>query len=576
MRLTSNWSTKSPGNQPAATSMSPPFNEARQLQQLFESQLDTIERVVAYTRTRHHLPKSEADDFASYVKLRLIEGDYAILRQFSGRSSLHTYLTIVVQRMLVDYQIGIWGKWRPSAEARRAGPVAILLERLLSRDGHSLGEACEILLTNHKVEASRAELTRLAERLPVRVRRHFETDDELDQLPGQLPSAEHQAMADESEQLVALVSRLLREALDGLADRDRLILKLRFQDGCKAAEIAALIGTSERSIYKRVNGLLKSLRTRMEAHGVDKEQLSRFLNDPHLCIESPQSIWDFPEIVRLCRREDSVEVMPSGYPDGVGACPPADLLAAYCDGVAGIAERRSVEAHLAECSTCRSVVMETARYLHVALAADAAAPRLWQRRWVVTSAAAVVLLAAGMLLFGELHRRSRPDNSGLAELNALAVALAAEPVRPVEGRISISGSYAPPPSPERGGPREPSPEVRIAAAEIEKLRTIERQRRGARRALGLAYLATGRLDKAVAALQTATADGGVDGRFQTDLSAAYIARAAWAIMLTSGARPSRRPKARHCRRPDLRCGLLQPCLGARRSALARTGRGRLG
>ena len=90
---------------------------------LFLSQLDVIERVISFVCVRHHLPGSDADDFGSHVKLRLIESDYAILKKFEGRSSLRTYLTVVIQRLFLDYRISAWGKWRPSAEAKRAASL---------------------------------------------------------------------------------------------------------------------------------------------------------------------------------------------------------------------------------------------------------------------------------------------------------------------------------------------------------------------------------------------------------------------------------------------------------------------
>ena len=105
--------------------------------------------MISFVSSRHHLPGSEADDFGSHVKLKLIEDDYAILRKFEGRSNLRTYLTVVIQRLFLDYRIKAWGKWRPSAEAKRSGPVAILLERLTQRDGYGLEEAVELMKTNH-------------------------------------------------------------------------------------------------------------------------------------------------------------------------------------------------------------------------------------------------------------------------------------------------------------------------------------------------------------------------------------------------------------------------------------------
>ena len=140
---------------------------------LFLSQLAVIERVISFVSSRHHLPGVDADDFGAHVKLKLIEDDYAVLKKFEGRSSLRTYLTVVIQRLFLDYRIAAWGKWRPSAEATRGGEIAILLERLTSRDGYSFDEACELLETNHQVTLPRAELEAMAGRLPGRTAAAF-------------------------------------------------------------------------------------------------------------------------------------------------------------------------------------------------------------------------------------------------------------------------------------------------------------------------------------------------------------------------------------------------------------------
>ena len=42
----------------------------------------------------------EAEEFGSEVKLRLVENDYEAFRRFQQRSTLRTYLTIVIQRII--------------------------------------------------------------------------------------------------------------------------------------------------------------------------------------------------------------------------------------------------------------------------------------------------------------------------------------------------------------------------------------------------------------------------------------------------------------------------------------------
>src|SRR5205085_8638364 len=86
---------------------------------LLEANLDLIERVIRFTARRQRLDETDAEDFASIVKLKLIENDYAVIRKFEGRSNFSTFITVVVQRMLLDYRIHYWGKWHASAEAKR-------------------------------------------------------------------------------------------------------------------------------------------------------------------------------------------------------------------------------------------------------------------------------------------------------------------------------------------------------------------------------------------------------------------------------------------------------------------------
>src|SRR5438874_7414588 len=138
---------------------------------LLEANLDLIERVIRFTARRQRLDESESEEFASIVKLKLVENDYAIIRKFEGRSHLATFVTIVVQRMLLDYRIHHWGKWHASAEAKRVGGPAVELEQLLHRDGRSLDEALAILRRNDEsltIESLRAIASRFPARKPRR------------------------------------------------------------------------------------------------------------------------------------------------------------------------------------------------------------------------------------------------------------------------------------------------------------------------------------------------------------------------------------------------------------------------
>lgn len=252
---------------------------------VFVSQLDVIERVIAFTCRRHRLSSTEADDFASHVKLRLIENDYAILRRFQGRSSVRTYLTVVIQRLFLDYRVKAWGKWRPSAEARRRGPVAVLLERLIVREGHSFEEAYELLKTNHGVEEERAALERLASRFPERTKRRFEADDALADLPSPERPPDAAVAERDSQQAAERLSKALGALMSSLETQDRLVLAMRFEDGRTVAEIAATLRLDQKRLYRRVDKLLRDLRAGLEAAGLDAATVADVLESPAATVE---------------------------------------------------------------------------------------------------------------------------------------------------------------------------------------------------------------------------------------------------------------------------------------------------
>ena len=252
---------------------------------LFLSQLDLIERVIGFVCARHHLAAADADDFSSFVKLKFVDNHYALLAKFEERSSLRTFLTVVIQRLFLDHRISAWGKWRPSSEARRAGSTAILLEQLMVRDGHPFEEAYEMLRTNHGVAADRAELERLAARLPIRARRRFEPDDELENMPSRNRSVDDLAADRDRQATGERVSEALSTLMARMDPQDRLILALRFEDGRTVAEIAAILRLDQKALYRRVERLLKELRTGLEAGGIDGASVLEMLESPAVSIE---------------------------------------------------------------------------------------------------------------------------------------------------------------------------------------------------------------------------------------------------------------------------------------------------
>jgi RNA polymerase sigma factor (sigma-70 family) len=238
---------------------------------LFLAELDLIERVINWVCFRHRLRGADAQDFRSHVKLRLIEKDYEILTRFKGRCSLKTYLTVVINRLYLDYQAQRFGRWRSSAAARRLGSLAERLESLLYRDGLTLEEARGVLQSHFPLDASGDVLDELSRKLRPRIprcsRRHDQAEPsgpepaEPANGPSGLERVERQRLADR-------IFEALSHALSRLPGHDRTLLRLNIEEGYPIADVARALGEDPRALYRRKTAIVERLRAELVAAGI--------------------------------------------------------------------------------------------------------------------------------------------------------------------------------------------------------------------------------------------------------------------------------------------------------------------
>lgn len=235
---------------------------------LFESELPMVREVISFICRRRHLPREEAEDFRSWTFLKLMDHDYAILQKYEGRASLRTYLTVVIERLSIDYQIAQWGKWRPSARAIELGPEAVELDSLLFRDGYTAHEAVQLVLSRKTTSLAEDALLGIASQLPSRPRRARE----LTRLPASLATDADGADRGILEKERAEERRKLRETLDRafqrLSDEDRVIARLRFVMGLPPNRIASALRLEVRDLYRRIERMKKKLRKLLEKEGI--------------------------------------------------------------------------------------------------------------------------------------------------------------------------------------------------------------------------------------------------------------------------------------------------------------------
>jgi RNA polymerase sigma factor (sigma-70 family) len=244
-------------------------------EQLYLGHLELIERVVAHACRRCPFSREEAEDFKQHVHVKLIENDYARIRQFRGRSSFKTYLTTVIGHLLQDYQNSAWGKWRPSAEAERLGEVAMLLERLTVRDERPFEEACQVLRLHHRVEMSTAELADLAAKLPPRNLRHFVGEEGLQAVPAGDPGPDERVEARDIGAMKRRVYAALQRAIAELTAEDRRLIRLWLE--MKVADIARLLGVAQKPLYRKIEKILAKLKKELERQGIRRQGIEEVL-----------------------------------------------------------------------------------------------------------------------------------------------------------------------------------------------------------------------------------------------------------------------------------------------------------
>jgi len=257
--------------------------ERQQLETLFLDNLPVIERIIAAACRRYGLMGADAEDAASWLKLRIVQDDYAVLHKFRGESTLPTYLTVVIAMLFRDYRVQQWGRWHPSAAARREGPIAVKLETLVMRDGMPLGQAGHVLRDRGDTNLTDAELSRIVSKLPVRapLRPVSVSSTVLPDAASTVDSEDLVNRADAAAQWAATDASMLR-AMQELNAEDRLIVHLRYWDGLSVAEISRAIGAEQKQLYRRIERLLARLRTSLEAAGVSKERARVILAEIHV------------------------------------------------------------------------------------------------------------------------------------------------------------------------------------------------------------------------------------------------------------------------------------------------------
>lgn len=244
---------------------------------LSETPLDAwispVDHAIRRVSRGRRLSPMDAEDFRSFVLFQLFRDDGRRLRRFRRESRRSTFLLVVVKRLYLDFRSATWGKWRPSAQARKLGKLAVELETLLYRDGLPVADAVEVVASRQRGVPNRATLLELAMRLPVRQRPSFVSTETAElAVPARRPD-------DESERAEAERALLdaFRDAVRELSVEERALLRRRFGESGDLRSMAEAARVPASRIYGRLRRALGKLRNELEARGVGGETVARLL-----------------------------------------------------------------------------------------------------------------------------------------------------------------------------------------------------------------------------------------------------------------------------------------------------------
>lgn len=187
--------------------------------------------VSSYSKLVLHVARSAggdqdtAMDRYAYILEQLQHDDFRRLRTYvaDGRSAFSTWLVVVAQRMCLDHRRQRYGRQRSTEE--------------------------------QPAEEERRARRRLVDLISAEV--------DLDTL------ADQRGGDSESDVRLADMHRALASALAVLEPRDRLLIKLRFEDGLPMPEVAQQLGLPTRfHAYRRLTEVLGILRRALERGGI--------------------------------------------------------------------------------------------------------------------------------------------------------------------------------------------------------------------------------------------------------------------------------------------------------------------
>jgi RNA polymerase sigma factor (sigma-70 family) len=220
---------------------------------------------------------------------RLRQDAFRVLREFTSRASITTYLTTIVVNLARDRYRSEKGRNRSRERAEQHGEVGNLLHQLVIEKEFTPEAAHEWLTREKGIAISLSRIIDIITDLKGRRRLTIDPnaaavviDDDADET-GEV----HFTLRDErplqDERLIGAHRELLRkqvldEFIGGLSGEERLMFRMRFpadeeEEAKSFSEIARFTGLTEKAVDHRVRRLLAGFREKLLKRGIGLDDL---------------------------------------------------------------------------------------------------------------------------------------------------------------------------------------------------------------------------------------------------------------------------------------------------------------
>lgn len=225
--------------------------------------------------------ENESLELSNRVMDLLIRDDYKALRQFKGKSTLKTYLSMIIANRMVEMIRKRRGRDRSNEKAKKYGPDGLLLHQKVTVEGKSPEEAYEELNAGGSFSLGLDQCREIIRDAGAHKRSGDPAYDPLQTTvkPGTLDTEKDRLIvpdvtADPEEQVIAADAQTKRaqvigQLMEQLSGKDRLILRMRFPPGeeeqpMAVDEIAGLLKLKKKAVYMRISRALEKARTILE------------------------------------------------------------------------------------------------------------------------------------------------------------------------------------------------------------------------------------------------------------------------------------------------------------------------